>query len=342
MHPFLEKAITADSECARLMERFLGDRPDFDLVHVMHSMRLLDALEIISKRSIPYVMTLTDFFSICYRINLIDAGGMLCEGSTGGKRCASTCPLESINAEFIVRHDRFRELLGSASARVAVSQFVARHFRNEWSDLEFLVVEHGIDLSKFGPRSSPPHDQLVFGFVGTIGRAKGILPLIEAFRESGVSNSRLEIIGPCFEPDYLERVKAAADGCPAITFHDSLPSESVPARLEKLDVLCIPSLVPESYSLVQQEAFAAGVPCLVSSLGNPPIVTEENHCGMVLQAGNVADWARGIRHAVENPSLLEDWCRRLPLPRRQEEEAFSYSVIYRDALEREGASTKSN
>lgn len=49
----------------------------FDVVHVMHSMRMLDAIKVLTEFDLPYITTLTDFFPMCHRINLIRTTGEL-------------------------------------------------------------------------------------------------------------------------------------------------------------------------------------------------------------------------------------------------------------------------
>ena len=70
----------------------------FDVVHVFHTMRMGSAVLAAQRSEIPYVVTLTDFFLPCARINLIDVGGKLCTGPEG-------------------RHPMFRDLLCSTLVR---------------------------------------------------------------------------------------------------------------------------------------------------------------------------------------------------------------------------------
>src|SRR5262245_21507982 len=57
-----------DGETAKPILSAFIDRGAYDVVHVTHSMRMLPAVEVVRERSIPYLVTLTDYFSMCYRI----------------------------------------------------------------------------------------------------------------------------------------------------------------------------------------------------------------------------------------------------------------------------------
>jgi len=87
--------------------------------------------------------------------------------------------------------------------------------------------------------------------------------------------------------------------------------------------------VPESFSLVLNEAAAAGVPALVSDLGAPAERVSASESGMVLHAGDVNAWAKALAEVVARPEIINSWRERIPLPLRIEEEAFFYETLYR-------------
>ncbi|MET0294002.1 MAG: glycosyltransferase, partial [Phenylobacterium sp.] len=153
----------------RLMESFLDSRPKFHLAHVMHAMRLADAVGALRARRLRYVVTLTDFFTICHRINLIRLDGGACEGPRGGRNCQAFCWANEIaEPEYAARTERLRTLLAGAALRVAVSDFVAERFRAEHPDLGFRVVPNGVDLLRFPrPRRRAGAGPVTFGYLGT-------------------------------------------------------------------------------------------------------------------------------------------------------------------------------
>jgi glycosyltransferase involved in cell wall biosynthesis len=98
------------------------------------------------------------------------------------------------------------------------------------------------------------------------------------------------------------------------------------------DLLCLPSLVPESFSLVVHEAAAAGVPALVSDLGAPAEAIARSGAGAVVPAGAVAAWTQALHDWATQPERQAAWRRAVRLPMRIEEEAFLYESLYRSAL----------
>src|SRR5262245_8674755 len=104
-----------------LISAFL-DRGGYDVVHVTHSMRMLSAIDVVRERSIPYLMTLTDYFSICYRINLTRVDGDICSGPAQGTSCKTHCSGSRITEDLIrARWERFSSLLFSAAEVVGCS-----------------------------------------------------------------------------------------------------------------------------------------------------------------------------------------------------------------------------
>ena len=305
-------------------ERFLDKRESYDLVHVMHSMRMVDAVEVVRERGLPYVVTLTDFFLACYRINLVRPSGELCPGPNHGHNCETHCPLPGLGgALFRERYNQLRDVLQSAAEVVACSGYVAEVFKTEFPHLSVRVIEHGIDLLRFGRRPNRQDAELVFGFLGTLSESKGVHILAEAFAAAAPAAARLEIVGPCYEPEFRKRLDAIADRTAHMTIRPPVGPDALASTLGGFSVLCVPSQVPETFSLVQQEGFASGLPSLVSDLGNPARVVREHRCGRTVPPRDIQAWAQAISQIAAQPGILRDWRANLPLPRRHEEEGFT-------------------
>jgi len=309
----------------------LLDRSSYDVAHVMHSMRMLEAIEAIRHRGIPYVMTLTDFFAICYRINLIRADGRLCNGPANGQACRENCiDISATPARLDARVHRLSAIVSSAAEVVACSEFVAERFQEEFPNVTLRVLEHGVELQRYHRRTRRADKSLVFGYIGTISKAKGIHVLIKAFKNAAVENARMEIIGSSYSDDGLLAQLEKFRG-PDIALRAEVPYRDIPEALASFDVLCLPSLVPETFSLALHEGFAAGLPALVSDIGWPAIVVERASCGKAVPVGDINAWSKAIVELCADPSILEYWQKQIPLQARVEEEAFFYDQLYRRA-----------
>lgn len=322
----------ANPDLAEAVARFLKARPAFDVVHVMHALRMTEAVELIGRLRIPYVATITDFFSICHRVSLVRVSGALCDGPKGGEACRAFCAAGELEeGAYAARLARYRAILERASAVVAVSEYVARQVRTEHPDLGVGVIGNGVDLLRFAPRPrAPRRGPLTVGYLGTVSAAKGALTLARGFAAAGAIDARLRIVGPVAEPEVAAEIQRLAENA-AISLEGPVEAQRAPQLLAEFDLLAVPSQVPESFSLALHEGFAAGLPALVSDLGNIGEVIRASGAGMVVEAADEGAWARVLAETAARPERIEAWAERLPLPWRIEEEAFLYSQLYQAA-----------
>ena len=318
----------------------LLDQECYDVAHVMHTMRMGSALEAITRKDLPYLLSITDFFTQCFRINLIDVNNQLCDGAMGGKRCAKECQIASWTAKQLAdRSAAFKRILTGASERICPSNYVQKKFISEFPDINFRVIEHGIDLNqaiaqreKFNDEPSNSK-QMVFGFVGSFVPEKGLECLIEAFQAVRSSQMKLHLYGSFFGREtYQKKITELVAADDRITLKPFIDAGRIYSVLMGLEVFCLPSIVPETFSLILRESAAAGTPVLVSNLGAQADFVNEHACGAVLEAGNVKDWSAAIKKLVQAPEMLHDWKLNLPLPDRLEEEAFYYQSLYQKTV----------
>ena len=309
----------------------------FDLAHVVHTMRMSTAVLAAQQCGLPYLLTLTDFFLECPRINLVTLDNQMCSGPDLGKKCARDCLTAPWDRDSLVaRYQAGREILTGASARVAPSSFVAERYHLAFPNIDFRVIPHGIDLLKLMGReqissSSHPVGEklLTFGYVGSIIPQKGLDVLLRGFAMIKTEHLRLKIIGGFYGgAAYQTKVQALVDADPRIELLGHMQEAEVFATMPKFDILCVPSQVPETFSLSLHEAAALGIPALVSNLGAPGEYISTHGCGQTVTAGDAIAWADAIESVVENHLLIQKWKILLPLPVRIEEEAFFYDSLY--------------
>jgi glycosyltransferase involved in cell wall biosynthesis len=126
----------------------------------------------------------------------------------------------------------------------------------------FTLTRHGVDPS-FADASAEAF-RAAFGdrefvlCVGAVDARKNQLLLAEALRGTGL---HLVLVGPCFEPDYLELVRET--GGRDLTYFERLPRELVASAYKAARVHALPSFA-EGAALANLEAGAAGRALVVS------------------------------------------------------------------------------
>jgi glycosyltransferase involved in cell wall biosynthesis len=310
----------------------------FELAHILHTMRMSTVVVAAQQCNLPYVLTLTDFFLACPRINLVTLDNQMCSGPQGGKKCGKDCLTVPWNRETLIhRHQSARQMLMGAGMRVVPSEFVAARFLEAFADCSFRVLPHGVDLLALMGDDIPmrsDHAQMTLGYVGSIIPQKGLSVLLHAFARVKSPSVRLKVVGGFYGADaYHKDVLALVKADPRVELLGHLDAAEVYAAIRQMDVLCLPSQVPETFSLALHEAAALGVPAMVSNLGAPGLLVAGHGGGTVVQSNNVAAWTAAIDALVKEPEQLGRWQAQLPLPVRIEEEAFFYDSLYRTLLQ---------
>ncbi|MBI2382241.1 MAG: glycosyltransferase [Gammaproteobacteria bacterium] len=326
-----DSALATDAALSIALEAFL-DEHDFDFCHVTHCMRMACLFPLLSARNIPYALTLTDFYLACHRINLQDVAGKSCSGPELGKRCARRCGSPMWNEEALfLRHDVAREILARSQLNACPSAAVQSAYQAAFPDVKFAVIPHGINFFEFSPSLVSPRGDagLVLGFLGTVTPVKGLDVLVRAFVDNARPDMRLLIAGPIGDKDHWEReiLPVIADD-PRINVLGLLEGIARTSFYRRIDLLALPSRVPESFSLVVNEAHFCQVPVLVSDLGAPKERVQDGVNGRVLPAGDLKAWGKTLACLGDTPDVVAEWRKHLPLPYRIEEEAFIYNRMY--------------
>ncbi len=302
-----------------------------DIIHVGHSMRVHEFVRVAIREKIPYVLTLTDFFLICPKVILAPKNNSLCSGPQHGSACRVLC--SEFSEGFIGKRLTIaKEILLNAKQIVSPSKFVARIFIQEINELDIKIIGHGIRYNHIKENKRIYHggEKLIFGYAGTIAYHKGVHVLVEAFKRIDNENAELKIFGSGDER-YIKFLKEIAGKSDKVSFCGTFSSVQVGEVLNGLDVLVIPSVCYESYSLILHEALASNVPAIVSALGGMLEKINDGITGFTFEPGSSVDLLNKINLILANPQILnelkENITNKMVVP-TIEQEAYKYNAIY--------------
>lgn len=308
-------------------------RGGYDLVHLVHPMRLGLFSTAARRLGVPYMVTLTDFWSICPKIFLQTSAGMLCGGPEGAEACSRWCPEIEQQAIKVRLADSKRMLLG-ASAVTAPSQFAARMVQREYGQIPIEVVPHGLAVNhlRANSRAYEKNSTIRFGYCGGFSPHKGVHLLIQAFQSVQSGGCELHIYGGASrnEQDYEAGLRKMAAQDNRIKFCGAYQQEEVGAVLGAIDVLVLPSLCYETYSFVLHEAFGCNVPVIVPGIGIFAEDVTDGTQGFTFPVGDGEALAGKMELVMKDPSLLNELKHTLRsfVPAGVEEEAYLYEGIY--------------
>jgi glycosyltransferase involved in cell wall biosynthesis len=171
---------------------------------------------------------------------------------------------------------------------IAISDFVRRIFVESGLAGDKITVKPHFAWPV--PRREGPGEYFVY--LGRLSPEKGVMTLVKAWTQV---HGRLVIVGEGPESDSLRGLAGRN-----VDFKGTVRSADVPAILRGARALLVPSISHEGAGKVVLEAYAAGVPALVSKAGGLPEVVEDSVTGLVLPAGDAGAWARAVERLIDD------------------------------------------
>jgi glycosyltransferase involved in cell wall biosynthesis len=170
-----------------------------------------------------------------------------------------------------------------------------------------------------------------FCYFGNILPFKGLHLLIDAFKSLPQGRAILTIYGsgtPWTE-SYDHQLKEQARGY-SIDFRGPFKRENLSEALNDQDVVVLPSLCPESFSLVIREANSLGLPVIASRIGAIPEAVEEGVNGLLFEPGDVEGLTRCMSRFIDEPNLIEKMASKMPKVKWMPEHAMELIKIYQE------------
>jgi len=237
--------------------------------------------------------------------------------------------------DFDHRMSTFHENLHLPQKVFVPSDFVRQTFiQNGYEDLTIQVLPLGIEKqlpTGFTP-SFPNKIQLVF--IGTLLPGKGAHVLLRALKVEKSELFQLRIYGrEDADPGYYRMLRRLSRGDERIRFEGPFPIQQRAEIYCNADVLILPSLVHETFSLVVREALSSGTPVIASEVGalSEIIVPGEN--GFLFPPGDYHTLAALLIQITVNPDILRDLVLPGPVSIVSfEEHVDIMEKIYRDIL----------
>jgi glycosyltransferase involved in cell wall biosynthesis len=281
-----------------------------------HSLQTLGAglVDEACRRRLPVVVTLHDFWWWCARQFMVTTDYQPCCPVLD----ASTCPCQ-VDRHWLEERRRYTmAALARADRVVAVSEICARVAEANGVDPARLeVVENGVVPAGAGPRPpvrnpAPGSDRPAVRFIyaGGPDPMKGGFVLLEAARRVAARGAwSLRCYG-------CQDWAADLNGLPAEAL-PPFPPEGSGDVFAAGDVLVVPSVMRETYSILTREALSHGVPVITSDCLGPEEVVADGLNGMIVPTGDPSALAEAMTRVVDDPGLLGELRRGTsssPLP----------------------------
>jgi len=317
-------------------------------VHLQHLMGLSPQIgETLQAAGIPYVITLHDYWYGCANAQLLtNYDHSLCRGPNARFTNCGHCalaraglglaePAAPLVAPIMARRNRLlAPIFAGAEAVLAATPFARDTHAAMGLPVERVrILPLGADVTPAdvaaaeAARGARPDDTFHIGYVGGLSPQKGIHVLITACNRLP-EGARLSIYGDLRAfPDYVAQLRRLATH-PGIHFAGPLSRAALWPALGGLDVLVVPTLWYETYSLIVQEAFAAGVPVVASRIGVMSDVVRDGIDGRLFPPSD-ADALYAILHdLMRHPAQLATLRAARPPVMTMDDHAARLETVY--------------
>ncbi len=257
-----------------------------NLVHVHHLIfHTFDIGDCIKENNIPGIITLHDLYMICPTINMI-YGETYCNLSK--EKDCSKCLKHRLGMKNNILSNwqkNAKELLEKFDEILVPSNNTKNLYLEVYKDLNIKVVEHGLKLDEFkfeqlnSSETKIESKKFNIAFIGvmTIHKGSNILRNLISANEKLGSKINIHLFGNSEDEKLLK-------SRPGYIYHGRYVREELPSLLKKnnIDLICIFSIWPETFSYTLSEAFIAKVPVITYNIGAVAERVQRDNLGYIV------------------------------------------------------------
>jgi len=337
MNPARVACATVWSRTSYSMLRTVFRREQPDLAHFHNTFPLLSpaAWYAAAREDVPVVQTLHNFRLLCAN-SFLFRDGRPCEDCVGRSviwpgirhKCyrASTAASATV-ATMLAVHRAAGSYARRVAVYVALSEFSRRIFVAGGLPADRIVVKPNFLMDDPGMGDHAGRFAL---FVGRLSAEKGLETLVTAWKQLGASIPlRIAGTGP-LESMFREPISG-------VEWLGHRTPQQIRALMRDATLLVFPSGWYENCPITLLEAFACGLPCVVSGQGAQAEMVRDRDMGLHFRPGDAEHLAEVLTEALANPPALAEMGRAA---RREFEARYSAGAhlpqllaVYQRALE---------
>ena len=299
--------------------------------------------QICQNLSIPYFVSCHDHFSICYNFSLLKnnqteyCGKTLCSPNDNECiRCLGQITNYSQYAtqDYITqRNSIWKSIMQHADMIFAPDQYIRNLLKDKFkvlnsknlTELEPYFYPKKLQQSTFSKIQKP-----TIAYLGTFTHEKGAQVFLDAYKQLKNIQAHWKIIGHVHSFYSLQLSKTE------IELTGMYQREDLPTLLAEVDLVIIPSILPETYSITLTEAWLQSIPVICSDIGAIKSRITPGYNGQIFPAGNATALAKTIENLINKCDLLLEMKKNIDirkLPSLSPSDKLEY--IYKDYLRKD-------
>jgi glycosyltransferase involved in cell wall biosynthesis len=276
-----------------------------DVVHVHNTFPLISpsVYWAANAAQVPLVQTLHNFRLLCPQAMLLREDRVCrdCVGRAPVAAIRHACYRDSkvqtgLLAAMLVLHRGLGTWQRKVQRYVALNEFCRGEFVRGGLPADRIAVKPNFVEAPV-PEVAPHNVSMRRGllFVGRLSPEKGIGVLAQAAASLRADSVAVAGEGP---------MAVAVSSAPGLRPLGVLKPDAVARAMGRAVALLMPSLWFENFPRTLVEAFAAGLPVIVSRLGAMAELVEDGVTGLHAEPGDAQDWSNKMRWALEHPDEM--------------------------------------
>ncbi len=291
-------------EYKKMLENII-DTFGISIIHIHHLIgHYFDIADIIKERKIYAILTLHDYFCACPLINKIYKNQNYCNKPSEKKcnECLAYVLKESV--DICSWRKEWKKLFSVVNQIIAPSESAKEEVKKTYPNLSISVIEHGINITKSPAKYIESKRKYNIAFIGAIGNHKGSKLLEELITYKKLNNITIHLFG-IFDSKLQESTSHFIN-------HGRYERSELKNILEEnhIDLICLFSIWPETYSYTLTEAIACGIPVISYNMGAIAERLKKFKLGWTIpypsEAGQVVDRINQILSNTEEYNTIVD------------------------------------
>lgn len=234
----------------------------------------------------------------------------------------------------------FSRVMGWGKKVIVPSRVIGRHMIDDFKvqSQKIVLIPRGVDLDKFNfnpPNFSQKSGVGAIGLIGRITPGKGHLDFIKAVARvvREIPQLKVSIVGDVAvgKEKYKDKMNLLVKRLGLTRYVHFLSwQKDIPKVLSQLNILVVPSTIPEAFGRVIIEAQASGVPVIAANVGGIADIIEDKQNGILISPQDPHRMAEAIINLLKNKEFAFSLAKKA---RERVEREFSLTLMFRKTLE---------
>lgn len=276
-----------------------------DIIHIQHLINhTFDAIDCAKENNLYSIITLHDFYMICPTVNMLYKYRYC--NSLEKKDC-SNCLYSRYgisNNILDIWKVECKNFLSKFDVIITPSENTRKLYLESYPNIMIRTIPHGVNLELYDNGANLSNelnvkkksDTFNIAFIGVMTKHKGSDIVRDVISNDNLKNIKFHLFGRS-EDKTLEK------STNNYKFHGGYVREELPSILTKnnIDLICIFSTWPETYSYTLTEAIIAKIPVLSYNLGAVNDRITENEIGWTVEyKQNISNIIEKIKNIIKN------------------------------------------